>query len=506
MRTIRQIVPFAIVAIAITFASAPAHAQEARGSGPFTNVTQGTVVPTLQGAIDAANNGDVIAFPAGVIGNVGFAGIVDGKDLTIRGADPNTPDASVWFVTGTGSGILAINGANLTVRTIQFIESSSPSVQADGASSLVVEDCTFLLGTGDTGLIVSVMATNTPEVTVTRCTFDLFIRPLIYTAIRASDVSVLNVRDSVFETTDNQGEGGGIRTSTSGPQHMEAHVVGCTFTQLDVAVNFFAGDQTSIFDITDCTMSDNVQHLNTLFVPVTITNSVFAGTGGIGISSPPSSVSISNCTFADFAGTGFNFTVQGDANIANSIFWGGTPSLNLTGAANTVEHTLFQGGFAGTGNIDADPMFVDALGADGLPGTGDEDFRLRPGSPCLDAGSNLLVNADAVDLDGDLDITEPVPFDIAGGLRFKDDADTIDTGIPGNGFTQVVDMGAHEGVPCPGDATGDGFANLDDLQILLFQFGSSVPPFTGGDFTGDGIVNLDDLQLLLFTFGTSCPA
>ena len=55
---------------------------------------------------------------------------------------------------------------------------------------------------------------------------------------------------------------------------------------------------------------------------------------------------------------------------------------------------------------------------------------------------------------------------------------------------------------CPGDVTGDEWVDLDDLQLLLFNFGVADAP--AGDANGDGEVDLDDLQLLLFNFGTVC--
>ncbi len=57
--------------------------------------------------------------------------------------------------------------------------------------------------------------------------------------------------------------------------------------------------------------------------------------------------------------------------------------------------------------------------------------------------------------------------------------------------------------PCPGDFNNDGAVNLDDLQILLFNFGQPGTVLDG-DANGDGLVNLDDLQLLLFNFGVIC--
>ncbi|GAF84162.1 unnamed protein product, partial [marine sediment metagenome] len=72
------------------------------------------------------------------------------------------------------------------------------------------------------------------------------------------------------------------------------------------------------------------------------------------------------------------------------------------------------------------------------------DLQLLSGSPGIDAGDNDAVPADTLDMDGDGDIDEPVPFDLGGWPRFVDDPDTSDTGDPGELGPPVVDMGAYE--------------------------------------------------------------
>lgn len=57
---------------------------------------------------------------------------------------------------------------------------------------------------------------------------------------------------------------------------------------------------------------------------------------------------------------------------------------------------------------------------------------------------------------------------------------------------------------CPGDADGNQSVNLDDLNLVLTNFGSSVAEGTNGDVDGNGQVNLDDLNLVLTNFGVSC--
>jgi hypothetical protein len=107
--------------------------------------------------------------------------------------------------------------------------------------------------------------------------------------------------------------------------------------------------------------------------------------------------------------------------ITNSIVWdsSGVP-LSLIWA--NVSYSLVSGGYAGTGNIDLDPLFANPLAG---------DYRLLSNSPAIDAADNGAVGAGVLS-------------DLAGRPRYRDDASTPDTGI---GPTPVVDMGAYEFQP-----------------------------------------------------------
>lgn len=55
----------------------------------------------------------------------------------------------------------------------------------------------------------------------------------------------------------------------------------------------------------------------------------------------------------------------------------------------------------------------------------------------------------------------------------------------------------------PGDANGDGRVDINDLTIVLSNFGQTEMTWSQGDFTGDGTVDVNDLTILLSNFGQS---
>jgi len=67
-------------------------------------------------------------------------------------------------------------------------------------------------------------------------------------------------------------------------------------------------------------------------------------------------------------------------------------------SSTTVTYSNLEGGYAGTGNLDTLPLFADADGADNVYGTADDDLRLLPGSPAIDAGTDT--GCPATDLRG----------------------------------------------------------------------------------------------------------
>jgi len=63
-------------------------------------------------------------------------------------------------------------------------------------------------------------------------------------------------------------------------------------------------------------------------------------------------------------------------------------------------------------------------------------------------------------------------------------------------------FGIEPSIPCPADLDGNGVVDLNDLNLVLANFGQQVPQ---GDANGDGWVDLNDLNIVLSAFGTTCP-
>lgn len=173
-----------------------------------------------------------------------------------------------------------------------------------------------------------------------------------------------------------------------------------------------------------------------------ISNSLIArnsalGAGGVVLQD--ASIELANCTIAG------NISVQGASamqllganisTISNCIIWdnsaAGGPPVLFEGFAPSNFFSDIQanaGITPGFGSISADPRFVSAA-----------DYRLLPGSPCIDAGATPPISTGSFDLDG--------------GNRFVDDPAVADTGTGSGG--PVPDMGAYERNPtisdgCPG--------------------------------------------------------
>jgi len=133
----------------------------------------------------------------------------------------------------------------------------------------------------------------------------------------------------------------------------------------------------------------------------TLTNCTFwrnwAGNQGGGMWNLESSPTVTNCTFwgniAEGTGGGI-YLANSSPVLTNCILWGDTPDeiVKLPGSFPAVTYSDVEGGYAGMGNLDLDPLFVDAANG---------DLHLGTGSPCIDEGNNAAPSLPAYDFEGD---------------------------------------------------------------------------------------------------------
>ena len=224
--------------------------------------------------------------------------------------------------------------------------------------------------------------------------------------------------------------------------------------------------------------------------------------GGAAIYNLNGGLTVLDCTIADNSsptGRAIASFSWGSApgvrvKVANSILYNGGDELwsNVREAVE-VTYSDVQGGWTGTGNISTDPQFT-RLGTRNLEGEWiDGDYRLKTGSPAIDAGSSAALPADAFDLDADGDVTEPLASDLDNEARVE--------GTP-------VDMGAYEQLgkkPAPTPAV-DLTVSVGDSYVTLHPDPSA--PSSSNTFiaTADVDIELNFRGKLMVTAASTSPA
>jgi hypothetical protein len=221
----------------------------------------------------------------------------------------------------------------------------------------------------------------------------------------------------------------------------------------------------------------------------------FLSFGGGGLLSFSAKTTIVNCGFFNnysvFKGGGITSLAGEQSPVAdsiaikNSIFWHNTATeadqiFYLTDgflqSDASVSYCNVQGGWSGPGemNIATDPLLVNATNG---------DFRLRVGSPCIDAGTNTPL----------FDPNCLVTNDLAGRRRFVDDPMMVDRG---SGVGPMVDMGAYE-YQCDGNIDASAGTDLFDFGVLERNWLAGDCGSCGwADLDGDGDVTAVDLAAL----------
>jgi hypothetical protein len=307
-----------------------------------------------------------------------------------------------------------------TVTDCTFISNSGGGMFNDGGSPMMT-NCTFSANYARAG--GGMCNYNGSSPTVTNCSFSG------NSAIKYGG-GMYNYNGSspmVFKCTfsDNkvtgEGGGGGIYNEQSSPT-----LTGCTFRNNQG--NYYGGGM-----------------FNSVRSNPKVTNCSFTGNsaqeGGGGMCNVMSEPTLTNCTFRGNSAVSFGggmFNGYSYPMVTNCIFWDDTPNeMYNPFSSPIVTYSDVKGTLlAGTGNINSDPLFVDAIAG---------NLRLRPGSPCIDKGSNAAVPSGiTTDLDGQQRIIDG-------------DCNDID----------VVDIGAYEfDLAYFGDFDDDCSVNFGDVSIL----------------------------------------
>ncbi len=382
------------------------------------------------------------------------------------------------------------------------IEGSS-RFSPEPASTLTISNCTFQRCRSG-GLFDAIVNTGEGTATVSRCVFeDNTGTPL---AIRSTAVCEYSefyrnmapefgggirswgsarIENCVFENNRADQDGGAIYARGG------THIQRCTFTS-----NFAEWSGGAIF----------LEYSGSDAETVTVHNSMFIGNqtlvfGGGALYAEDVPFDLIGCTVAmnltgDGAAVEQDFLSDSSARVISSIIWGNTSDYNdpqfdeFRGSFTRVlEHSLihdYQG--TGPGLLTGDPLFIDPLGPDAIPGTGDEDLRLQATSPCIDAGSNAGW------------LPESPPLDLDANPRFVNDPAAPDSG---NGIGAIADMGAYERQsPCRADVSGNGLLETNDFVTFLNAYVSADP---SANYNLDAILNTADFIAYLSAYVTGCP-
>ncbi|MBN1671349.1 MAG: right-handed parallel beta-helix repeat-containing protein [Kiritimatiellae bacterium] len=179
-----------------------------------------------------------------------------------------------------------------------------------------------------------------------------------------------------------------------------------------------------------------------------------------------------NCTVvrnrADYGGGALYSSPSSSGSIRNGVMWANEPT-QIEGGSVTAAWSCIAGGFAGAGNIDSDPQLVGGPAA----------YRLKPASPCIDAGD--AGEAPASDIDGEARWDDPGRTNVIsaadmGADEFVDsDQDGMADVWESTWFTNLV-------------RTGEGDADLDGLADgAEYGYGTNpADPDSDGDALSDG--------------------
>ena len=437
----------------------------------------------IQDAIDFCRNGQsIIVYEGTYIENINMSG----KAITLVSTYPSDPNIVLATIID-GSGALGVSvitcdsgeDANTVIDGFTITNGLSGGMRNVG-SSPTVANCIFsgnenIHGSGRGGG----MHNHNSSPMVINCTFSGNEVP---NPVRAGGGGMYNENSSSPEVSNctfsgNYAllDGGGMLNADSSPT-----VSNCTFSGNTARAGGGMFNNGSSPTVSNCIFSGNTARnyaggmYNGGSSP-TVSHCTFSGntanSSGGGMLNGYSSPEVSHCTFsgntASDSGGGMYNVLSSSPTVSHCILWGDTAT---TGneiyndiSSPVISYSDIAGGYGGVGNIDADPLFIDADGDDDVVGTEDDNLRLSAGSPCIDAGDSTVV------------LQNPSAQDLDGNPRAIDAPAVANTGVTyvasaiGTQLAYAIDIGAYEFQPpgpIEGDIDGDGDVDMVDFAAF----------------------------------------
>jgi hypothetical protein len=275
---------------------------------------------------------------------------------------------------GGGGGMVNYNYSSPNINNCAFSSNSAGAGcgMYNSFSSPHVKDCTF---SGNSATYGGGMSNYSSSPMVEGCTFSSNSASYAGGGMCNNWFSSPTVTNCNFSTNSAGWYGGGMFNDHSSPT-----VTNCTFR------DNWAGDGGGM-----C----NYDHSSPMVEDCTLTaNSAYVGGGMYNDHSNPT---VNNCTFTgnsakSYSGGMYNY--NSSPTVSNCILWADVPSeIQYKYDKPIVIYSDVQGGWPGTGNINADPCFVNP---------DSNDFHLLPESPCINAGDpDYVAEPNETDMDGE---------------------------------------------------------------------------------------------------------
>jgi predicted outer membrane repeat protein len=359
-----------------------------------------------------------------------------GGGILILSANPVISNCRFEYNAAVNGGAV-YNGtaANPTLTNCTFLRNYAQSVggavRNTTSSSPLLTNCVFIENKA-AGFGGAIANNDNCNPAILQCTFS-YNWANQAGAINNYDSCNPQITQSVFRYNASDNTGGAIRNEN----HSDPELINCGFYTNTAARGAGLYNDQSNPAMVNCVASGNIA----------------IEYGGVLYNRESINPGITNCTFVgNTAGIhgALLYNVLSSPTLQNCILWENSdPSLNpifTESGSPSVTYSCIPGGWpTGTGNIDADPLFIDPNGPDGIIGTTDDNFMLFADSPCIDAGNNSLVPTDTSDLDNDANLLERIPLDFSSKPRFIDISDVPDTGVSEPPmYPYIIDMGAME--------------------------------------------------------------